>query len=137
MSYLIDTCALSELLRPAPARQVARWFEAGPREALFVSVLTFGEIRRGVEKLPEGSRRERIAIWLEVELPAWFDGRMLPIDAATAEEWGRLNARTQQTIPAVDGLIAATALRHRLTVVTRNVADFAKAQVGILNPWDM
>ena len=137
MSYLIDTCALSELIRPTPAPQVVSWFEATPPEALFISVLTLGEIRRGVEKLPDGRRRNQILAWLEVELPDWFDARVLPVDHAVADEWGRMNARLKQTIPAIDGLIAATALRHRLTVVTRNLPDFAAAGVDILNAWEI
>ena len=135
MSYLIDTCALSELVRPTPSPLVVRWFEAAPQTALFVSALTFGEIRKGVEKLPDGARRARIAAWLEIELPNWFGDRVLPVDATVADEWGRLVARVGSVLPAIDGLIAATALCHRLNVVTRNVDDFARTGVEIVNPW--
>lgn len=136
MSYLIDTCALSELVRPVPAPSVVTWFEVMPSASLHVSALTLGEIRKGVEKLPDGRRRSQITGWLEVDLPAWFEGRVLPVDAAVADEWGRLAARMGRPLPAVDSLIAATALKHRLTVVTRNVADFAATGVDLLNPWD-
>ena len=135
MSYLIDTCALSELVKPTPAPQVVAWFDAAPQDALFVSALTLGEIRRGVEKLTDGRRRDRITAWLEIELPGWFGGRVLPVDAAVADEWGRLTARVRQTLPGIDGLLAATALRHRLVVVTRNLADFAATGVEAYNPW--
>ena len=135
MSFLIDTCALSELLKPKPSPRVSEWFDAAPPEALFVSVLTLGEIRKGLEKLGGGRRRARIAAWLETELPAWFEDRVLPVDAGVADEWGRLLARLKKPIPAIDSLIAATAIRHRFTIVTRNESDFAAAGVDLLNPW--
>ncbi|MYE49069.1 MAG: type II toxin-antitoxin system VapC family toxin [Gammaproteobacteria bacterium] len=135
MSFLIDTCALSELTRKNPSPLVSEWFDATPAESLHMSVLTLGEIRRGVERLPDSRRRSRIAAWLENELPAWFENRVLPIDGSIADEWGRLTARLKNPLPAIDGLIAATALCRRLTVVTRNESDFAPAGVAILNPW--
>ena len=134
MSFLVDTCVLPELVKPRPSRQVSEWFDAAPPDTLFVSVLTFGEIRKGVEKLPDGRRRTRIVAWLETDLPMWFEDRVLPIDAGVADEWGRLMARPGN-IPAIDSLIAATALRYRLAVVTRNEADFATTGVDLLNPW--
>lgn len=135
MSFLIDTCALSELTRKNPSPLVTGWFDGTLAESLHVSVLSFGEIRRGVERLPDSRRRSRISAWLENELPAWFENRVLPIDGRVADEWGRLTARLRNPLPAIDGLIAATALYHRLTVVTRNEPDFAPAGVAIFNPW--
>ncbi len=135
MSFLIDTCAISELVSPRPSGRVRDWFEAASPDSLFLSVLTLGEIRKGIEKLQDGRRRVRIAAWLETELPAWFEYRVLPVDAGIADEWGRIMARPGN-IPAVDGLIAATALRRRLTVVTRNESDFAATGVDLLNPWE-
>jgi predicted nucleic acid-binding protein len=109
VSCLIDTCALSELVRPVPAPSVVTWFEAMPSASLHISALTLGEIRKGVEKLPDGRGRSQITGWLEVDRPAWFEGRVLPVDAAVADEWGRLAARMGRPVPAVDSLIAATA----------------------------
>ena len=136
MSFLVDTCALSELVKPRPSNNVCDWFDATPPEALFVSVLTLGEIRKGVEKPEGGRRRAQIATWLETELPDWFEDRVLPVDVRVADEWGRLAARLPKPIPAIDSLIAATAIRHRLAIVTRNESDFAKTGVDILNPWN-
>ncbi len=134
MSFLIDTCALSELIKPKPSRLVVEWFDAAPPETLFVSVLTLGEIRKGIEKLEGGRRRARIAAWLETELPVWFEDRVLPVDTGVADEWG-LVARLKKSVPAIDCLIAATALRHRFTIITRNESDFAEMGVDLLNPW--
>ena len=135
MSFLVDTCALSELTKPKPSRLVLDWFDTAKPETLFISILTLGEVRKGIEKMDGGGRRAWIVAWLETELPAWFDDRVLPVDASVADEWGRLAARSRN-VPAIDGLIAATASRHRLTVVTRNEADFAATGVGLFNPWD-
>lgn len=137
MSFLVDTCAISELMRPRPEPAVVRWFDDIPAGALYVSVLTLGEIRRGVEGLAEGRRRSRLAAWLEGELPAWFEDRVLAVDRDVADEWGRLAARAKRPLPAINSLIAATALRHRLSLVTRNTADFAAFRgLDVVNPWE-
>lgn len=135
MSYLIDTCALSELVSARPDENVISWFESMPQEGLHLSVLSLGEIRKGVEKMPQGRRRNQILSWLEYDLPLWFENRMLPVDNHVADEWGRLLSKVERTFPAIDSLIAATALYHRLTVVTRNVKDFDLPSVETLNPW--
>lgn len=135
MSYLVDTNVISELTRPKPAPAVAAWFEEVADEALHLSVLTLGELRRGVEKLPAGKRKEKLRYWLEQELPAWFGTRLLQIDPAVADTWGRLQAGADRTLPAVDSLIAATALHHHLRLVTRNTMDFDVAGLETINPW--
>ncbi|MCH9019682.1 MAG: type II toxin-antitoxin system VapC family toxin [Proteobacteria bacterium] len=136
MSYLVDTNAISELVHARPDKRVAEWFDRAAPESLHVSVLTLGELRKGVETLPAGARKERIEAWLAAELPAWFEDRVLPIDAAVADAWGRLLAHSARPVAAVDSLIAATALTHRLRVVTRNVADFRFPGPGVVNPWE-
>lgn len=135
MSYLVDTNVVSELARPKPAPAVAAWFEGVADEALHLSALTLGELRRGVEKLPAGKRKEKLRHWLEQELPAWFGERLLPVDAAVADTWGRLQAVSKRTLPAVDSLLAATALHHHLRLVTRNTMDFDVAGLETINPW--
>ena len=135
MSYLLDTNVVSEMARPRPEQFVTDWFTGVADEALYLSVLTLGELRKGVELLPSGAKRERLRRWLEGELPAWFGERLLPVDAAVADRWGRLLAVTRRTVSTTDSLIAATALRHDLRVVTRNVADFEFPGLEVVNPW--
>ena len=136
MSYLIDTNVLSELRRKQPDQQVVSWLQARPAQTLFLSVLTLGEIRKGTDGMADVSRRQAIADWLEVELPQYFSGRLLAVDARTADRWGRLMASAGRPLPAIDGLLAATALQHDLTLVTRNTRDFAGLGLRLLNPWD-
>lgn len=135
MSYLLDTNVISELVRPQPNARVVQWFADVPNELLHVSALTLGEIRRGIEQLPAGRRRERLSVWLETELPDWFEDRLLPVDAAVADRWGRLPAEVGRPAPALDGLLAATALNHDLRFVTRNAADFAFPGLEVVDPW--
>ncbi len=134
MNWLIDTCALSEVMKRNPSPSVVEWFRTTPQDEMFVSVLTLGELRRGVAKL-QGPRRDELAAWLENEIPEWFHGRVLPVDVGVAMEWGELTARLPTSVPAVDCLLAATALRHGLAVVTRNVVDFEPTGVQIVDPW--
>lgn len=135
MSYLLDTNVVSELARPRPDARVVRWFRGVPDESLHVSVLTLGEIRSGIERLPSGAKREKLRVWLEIDLPGWFEGRLLAVDGSVADRWGRLVGEARRPIPAVDALLAATALRHELRLVTRNVADFAFAGLEVVDPW--
>jgi predicted nucleic acid-binding protein len=136
VSWLIDTNVLSELRKgPRGAPAVRRWFEAHVGEEHFTSVLVMGEIRRGIESKrrrdPEGAGA--LDAWAS-RLEADFASRILPIDAVVAERWGRLNV--PDPLPAVDGLLAATALVHDLSVVSRNVRDFARAGVRVLDPFE-
>lgn len=135
MSYLIDTNVLSELRRPKPDESVVSWFAQRPASTLFLSVLTLGELRKGIEALPPGDRRFRLLDWLGVDLPAFFSGRILSIDQVVVERWGRLLAEAGRPLPAIDSLLAATALQHHLCVVTRNIADFQYPGLDVCNPW--
>jgi hypothetical protein len=136
MSYLLDTNILSETVRRTPNKAVIEWLDHIPGEALFVSVLTLGEIRKGGEALTETKRREKLRLWLEHELPAWFQGRVLPIDLAVAERWGRLLAEVRRPVPSIDSLLAATALHHELRLVTRNADDFHYPNLEVVNPFN-
>ena len=135
MSYLLDTNVISELVRPKPAKIVLDWFANIPSEALHISVLTLGEIRKGVEQMPDGVRREKLRLWLEHDLVDWFGTRVLPVDVLVADRWGRLLASVGRPVPSIDSLLAATALRHELRVVTRNEKDFDYPGLQVVNPW--
>ncbi len=138
MKFLLDTCVVSELVRPAPLAALVDWINNQPEERLFMSVLTLGELRKGIDRLPEGAKRTRLEIWLDSDLRIRFAGRWLPVDEEVAERWGLIAANTMSkglTLPVIDGLIAATALTHGMTVVTRNAADMAGTEVPIFNPW--
>ena len=136
MSYLVDTNVLSELRRKQPDARVVAWMEQRPAQALYLSVLTLGEIRKGIERVEDGARKQALLDWLEVELPQYFVGRLLEIDAHTADRWGRVMASASRPLPAIDGLLAATALQHDLTLVTRNTKDFVGLGVRLINPWE-
>ena len=138
MSYLIDSNVISELARPKPDATVLAWFANTPDDALFLSALTLGEIRKGVEKLSgaeDAQRREKLRLWLEHDLRDWFGRRILPIGPEVADHWGRLLAQAGRPVPAIDSLLAATALHHDLRLVTRNTRDFDYAGLEVINPW--
>jgi len=136
--YLLDTNCISELVRVKPEPRVMAWMEAAEESLLYLSVLTLGEIRKGLAGLPQGKRRTNLETWLEIEVRARFAGRILPIDDSVADRWGLVAGSAKKegkSLSTIDGLLAATALQHNLTVVSRNVSDFAAAQVHVLNPW--
>jgi predicted nucleic acid-binding protein len=137
--FLLDTNCISELVRLQPDQRVLDWMNAADENLLYLSVLTFGEIRKGVAGFPQGKRRTQLETWLELDLQARFSGRILAVDTAVANRWGLLAAgakRKGRPLSAIDGLLAATALHHDLTIVSRNVNDFAVTRVPIVNPWE-
>ena len=137
--FLVDTNVLSEFSRSGqPNQAVKSWLRSTPESLLFASVLTFAEIRRGIELLPAGRRRSQLEEWLEETLAA-FETRLLPVTMEIGNRWAVLSAQGERRgtpLANIDGLIAATALEHDLTLVTRNVKDFAGLGVPIVNPWE-
>lgn len=137
MSYLLDTCVVSELSRPRPDSGLVVWMSEADVVSLHLSVITIGEVRRGTLRLPVGKRRTSLSGWSE-KLRQSFSGRVLPIDESVALRWAEIAARAEQAGrpgSLADGLIAATALDRGLTLVTRNVTDFEPFGVSLLNPW--
>jgi len=137
MSYLLDTCVVSELSRPRPNPGVVAWMSEADVASLHLSAITIGEVRRGTLRLPAGKRRTSLSNWSE-RLRRSFSGRLLPIDESVAPRWAEIAAHAEQSgRPGsfADGLIAATALDRGLTLVTRNVTDFEPFGVSLLNPW--
>jgi predicted nucleic acid-binding protein len=137
--FLLDTNIPSETLRPLPAAKVAAWLERQTKESQFLSVVTIGELRRGTTLLAPGARRTQLERFIEITVPLWFGPRVLPVTQAIAESWGVLDAQQQSAgrpLGVTDGMIAASALEHGLTIVTRNVRDFEGLGVTIFNPWE-
>jgi predicted nucleic acid-binding protein len=139
MSFLLDTNVVSELIARRPDPKVIHWVESQDTESVFLSVITVGELNRGIQRLPDSRRKKALSDWLTGDLLIRFGDRILPLDVAVMMSWGALVARMEaggQPIPAIDSLLAATASEHGLTVATRNVHDFKATGVSILNPWD-
>lgn len=135
MSFLIDTNIISESWKKSPNTKVIEWLRGISPEKLYVSVLTIGEIRRGVQLLKASAKRDQLTFYLEEQLPAYFGRNILSVDLAVAERWGFICAQSKQTLPTLDGLLAATALVHNLKMVTRNVKDFEIPGLEVLNPF--
>jgi predicted nucleic acid-binding protein len=136
LSYLIDTNVLSELRRKSPDTNVVNWVNSRPATSLYLSVLTLGELRKGIDSLADAKRRLKLVDWLETELPLFFAGRILAIDQGVADRCGRLLAVASRPLPAIDSLLGATAAHHGLTMVTRNSKDFDNLGLEVLNPWN-
>ena len=138
MLYLLDTNVISELVRPAPDAKVVAWTRAQGALDLAISVLTLGELEKGIALLRPGARRTALARWARSDVPRQFSGRLLPVTDAIALAWGQLAAAGEgmgRELPAIDGLLLATAQEHRLTFVTRNVAECAGRGVPVYDPW--
>jgi predicted nucleic acid-binding protein len=139
VKYLLDTCVISELVKPAPNRKVVDWLNEVSSGALFLSVITIGEIRKGLFKLPDSKRKERLTGWLNTLLDE-YDERIISIDLMVAENWGLLQGKAERegsSMASIDSLLAATAYTYNLTLTTRNESDFVPSGVPIINPWKL
>jgi tRNA(fMet)-specific endonuclease VapC len=139
MKYLLDTCVISELVSKQPNSKVVEFVDALDNDDVYLSVITIGEITKGIEKLPKSKRKQMLHSWLKEDLLVRFSGKIIPIENDVITEWGSLTAKLElvgSLIPAIDSLIAATALAYTLVLVTRNVSDFEGSGVEIVNPWE-
>jgi predicted nucleic acid-binding protein len=138
VSWLLDTCVVSELIRPRPKASVVRWVRERDERELFLSVVTIGELEKGIAKLPDSSKRLSLEQWVRRDLAERFRTRLLSIDAGIASRWGAISGTSEargQPLPVVDALIAATGLLHGLVVVTRNTEDLERCGVRCFDPW--
>lgn len=137
MNYLLDTCVISELVKPTPNENVINWLSHTPTERLYLSVITIGEVHKGITKLPESKKKNRLTNWLST-LQEDYQSRIYPINLTVAENWGNIQGKADNNgtpLASVDSLIAAVAYTFNLIIVTRNENDFAASNVTILNPW--
>ncbi len=138
MNYLLDTNVISELMAKQPSQKVVEWIDTLADERIYLSAITIGELKKGIEKLHASQRKELLREWLTEELLIRFAGRILPIDLAVMLTWGQLTATLEQRgrkLPAMDSLIATVALHGGFTLVTRKDADFQDTGVTLFNPW--
>jgi len=136
--YLLDTNVISELVKLRPEAKVVSWVQTTSEELLYLSVLTIGEIRNGIDSLPRSNKRGLLESWLANDLVLRFAGRILQVNLDIADRWGIISARAKiagAPLAVIDGLMAATALHHNLTLVTRNTKDVQVAGINMLNPW--
>jgi predicted nucleic acid-binding protein len=139
LSYLLDTSVVSEWVKPQPARGVVAWLAEVEEDEVFLSVISIAELRRGIELLAAGRRRQRLEKWLSDDLADRFHRRILAIDLPVADAWGRITARATRagrTVGSMDALVAATAEVHGLALATRNTKDFDHLGVSLFNPWE-
>lgn len=139
MKYLLDTMVISELVKSSPEQKVADWISKRNEQDFYLSVLTFGELWKGIEKLPKSRKQLDLKEWVDTSLRQRFHNRILPVDLEVTQSWGKLQAKAEshgKPMPAIDGLIAATAYYHHLTVVTRNIDHMAAGEVELVNPWE-
>jgi toxin FitB len=138
VSFLIDTNVISEVAKPRPSREVMAFLHETDEDRLFISVVTLGELRRGVALKSHGRAKSALDAWLRSDLVKRFSGRILDITVPVADCWGELMADAKRLgigLHAIDGFLAATARAHNQTLVTRNIKDFEPLGLPLLNPW--
>ena len=136
--YLLDTCVISELIRNEPDEKVINWLDSIDDGDFYLSVLTLGELQKGISKLRELKKKDHLMDWLETDLKTRFERRIVPITQEIAQKWGVLSGESEQKgrkLPVIDALIVATALHLGLVIVTRNVDDMEGVGAQIINPW--
>jgi predicted nucleic acid-binding protein len=139
MKFLLDTCVISEIAKSNPNKNVITWLKNQDESKLFLSVLTFGEIQKGIEKAPDEIRKEKLKLWVEEDLKQRFEGRIFPLDLEIATQWSiaqGISEKAGKPMPAIDGLIAISGLVNNCTVVTRNTSDMEQSKVELLDLWN-
>jgi toxin FitB len=139
LSFLLDTCVISELVKAEPNASVLAWLQDADEDSLFLSVLTLGELEKGIARARDLLRKAKLINWVRRDLVERFRGRVLLIDVRIAERWGALVGESERRgapLPVIDSLLAATSLQHDLTIVTRNTADMQRCGARCLNPWE-
>ncbi len=139
MKYLLDTCVISELIKPQPNKQVSEWVASSDETRMLITVFTLGEIRKGINKLVKGKRQDQLNDWFQ-EIIQWSEDRILIFNEECANNWGALLAQSEakgRLLPIVDSMIAAIAITHQCSIVTRNVDDFSGLGISVINPWEL
>ncbi len=139
MKFLLDTCVISEVIKPKPNKKVVAWLRQKKEENLYLSVLTFGEIEKGIEKSADKRRKNKLRLWVEEDLKERFEGRIFPVDMLVASRWGEIQGQSEtagRPLPSIDGLIAVTGLVNNCIVVTRNISDMQQSSVELYSPWE-
>lgn len=139
MKYLLDTCVISELIKREPNKNVISWLQAQDEANLFLSILTFGELQKGIQKDPDQNRKKKLKIWIEEDLKKRFENRIIPIDLKVVTNWGFIQGLAElagRTMPTLDGLIAVSGLTYNCIIATRNTSDMEQSTAELFNPWE-
>ena len=139
MKYLLDTCVISEVIKKEPNKNVIAWLQAQDEDNLFLSVLTFGELQKGIQKHTDQTRKQKLKIWVEEDLKKRFENRIIPIDLNVVTNWGSIQGLAElagKPMPTLDGLIAVSGLTYNCTIATRNTSAMEQSTAELFNPWE-